>query len=47
MIPQSKGDIYWEPATSEEKLYDQFTAAKFRVLDRSSVELKGVLGTGY
>ncbi|XP_065839317.1 uncharacterized protein [Oscarella lobularis] len=46
VIAESKGDIYWEPATSEEKLYDQLTAAKFRVLERSSVELKEVLGTG-
>ncbi|XP_065839053.1 ephrin type-A receptor 2-like isoform X1 [Oscarella lobularis] len=46
VLTESKDDIYWEPATSEEKLYDQLTAAKFRVLERSSVELKEVLGTG-
>ncbi|XP_065839338.1 uncharacterized protein [Oscarella lobularis] len=45
-INELKDDIYWEPAKTEERLYDQLSTGKFRVLERSSVQLEEILGTG-
>ncbi|XP_065826092.1 ephrin type-A receptor 4a-like isoform X2 [Oscarella lobularis] len=38
--------VFWEPAKTEETLYDQLAGAKVRVVKRSNIQLEMVLGSG-